>query len=275
MILNIDNYFITKYTVINFIGKGDMIMKKRIMICLAAVLTVVFAISVLTACSLKGDDNKGDDNANVEKELNASECSSELNGAIAASTAKDNYSINVTGSAGEGRSSVVNIEYDSDTHHVTVSSTQDYLGVTTNLYTETYLFVRGGKYYISTRASENASFSAPGELGSKTAFDEAAANYLLNSMIGKFTLNDTAEVTYTGKKKGTDSSIEVTTVAEVNGVQTELYTSYTIKNGLVASVFQRVSEYDASNVPTIMTENTVTVRYDIGAVELAAGIQVE
>lgn len=246
-------------------------MKKRIKICLAF-LTIVFAISFMTACNSSGDDSNQTDNNNSEKEMNASECSSELSGAIATSIAKDNYSIKVIGSADEGRSSVINIEYDADTQHVTVSSTQDYLGVTTNHYDETYLFVRDGKYYSSARTSEKASFTDPSELGSKAEFDTAVANYLLNSMIGKFTINDTAEVTYTGTKKGEDINVTATSVAEVSGVRTELFTVYTIKNGLVDSVFQRISEYDNSGVPTIKTENTITVRYNIGIVEFPADI---
>ena len=97
----------------------------------------------------------------------------------------------------------------------------------------------------------------------------------MNSVIGKFTLNDSAEVTYTGSKTGLDIEVATTTVAEVSGVKTELFTSYSIKNGLVCSVFQRVSEYDKSDVPTVKTENTITVKYDIGVVELPSNIQVQ
>ncbi len=249
---------------------GGIIMKKKITICLAVVLTVALAISVLTACSLfGGDNNQTNNNQNETKTLNESECSSELNAAITASIAKGNYSIKVVGIADEGKSIVTNIEHDAETQHVTNRLTQNYMGVTTNLYTETYWFVRDGKYYFSARASENASFSAPEELGSKTEFDLAVDNYLLNSIIGKFTLDSSAEVTYEGTKKGTEVTVVATSTAEVGGVSKELYTSYTIKNGLVVSLFQRLSENDY-----VKTENNITVRYDIGTVELNAGIHV-
>lgn len=251
-------------------------MKKKTTIFLAIVLSVAFAIFILTACSLVGgDNNQTTNNENETKTLTASECSSELNGAIAASIVKDNYSIKVIGNADEGRSSVINIEYDANTQHITSRLTQDYLGITTNLYAETYLFVHDGKFYISARVSEEASFPDPAELGSKAEFDAAAADYLLNSMIGKFTLDATAEVTYTGTKKGTDIEVSTTTVAEISGVRTELFTAYTIKNGLVYSVFQRVSEYDEEGIATIKSENEITVQYDTGEVELAAGIHVD
>ena len=173
-----------------------------------------------------------------------------------------------------GRSFVANIKYDANAQHVILNSTQDYLGVTTRQYSETYLFTRNGKYYSSKRTSENDSLPNPSELG-KTEFDNATANYLLNSVIGKFTLNDSAEVMYTGSKTGLDIEVATTTVAEVSGVKTELFTSYSIKNGLVCSVFQRVSEYDKSDVPTVKTENTITVTYAVGVVELPSNIQVQ
>ena len=251
-------------------------MKKKITICLAVVLTVALAISVLTACSLFGGDNNqsnNNNNQNETKTLKASECSSELSKAIAASIAKDNYSIKIVGTADEGRSSVVNIEHDADTQHITASSEQNYLGVTTNLYTETYLFVRDGKYYSSVRMSKQGDFVTT-DLAAKAAFDTASANYLLNSVIGNFTLDASAEVTYTGTKKGTDIEVSATTTAEVNGVRTELFTAYTIKNGLVVSVLQRVSEYDDTDAATVKSENTITVKYDIGDVELNASIHV-
>lgn len=253
-------------------------MKKRITICLAVVLTVALAISVLTACSLFGGDNdknNQNNNQNENKTLNESECSSELNAAITASVAKENYSIKVVGTMDGGMSSVANIERDAETQHATITSTQEVLGNTSNSYAETFWFVHDGKYYASVRASENASFSNPTEFGSKAAFDNAVGGYMLNSIIGRFTLDDSAEVTYTGNKKGTEINVTATTIAEVKGVRTELYTAYTIKNGLVVSVFQRISEYDDNDVPTVKMENNITVKYDIGAVELNAGIHVE
>lgn len=242
-------------------------MKKKITIGLAVVLTLAFAISVLTACSL-GGGNKGNDNKTNENEttqLDASECSSELNEAIAASIAKNNYSIKVIDATD---SPVLNIEYDGDTQHVISIQTHSPSDGTTGLYTETYLFVQDGKYYSSSRTAENASFPDPAELDSKAEFDKRTASWLLNSIIGKFTLNDSAEVTYSGEKIGTTLTVYTTTVAEISGVKTELFTSYKIKNGLVDSMLQRVSEYDEHDVGTITTENTITVRYDIGTVEL-------
>lgn len=254
-------------------------MKKKITICLAVVLTVALAISVLTACSLFGGDNNQNNNNNNQNEtktLNASESSSELSKAIAASIAKDNYSIKVVGTKDQGWSIVTNIEHDADTQHITVRSTQDYLGETSNDYAETYLFVRDGKYYSSVRASESGSFVTT-DLLLKTAFDTAAAKYakyLLNSMIGTYTLDASAEVTYTGTKKGTEVDVTTTTVAEVDGVRKELFTSYKIKNGLVTEVLQRESEYDNTGAATVMAENVITVKYDIGDVELNASIHV-
>lgn len=252
-------------------------MKKKITICLAVVLTVALAISVLTACSLFGGDNNQNNNNNNQNEtktLNASESSSELSKAIAASIAKDNYSIKVVGTKDQGWSIVTNIEHDADTQHITATSEQNYLGVTTNLYAETYFFVYDGKYYTSARLTKNGSFSNPTELSSKAEFDTEIAEYLLNSKIGTYTLDASAEVTYTGTKKGTEVDVTTTSVAEVNGIRTELFTSYKIKNGLVTEVLQRESEYDNTGAATVMAENVITVKYDIGDVELNASIHV-
>ena len=253
-------------------------MKKKITICLAVVLTVALAISVLTACSLFGGDNNqsnNNNNQNETKTLNASESSSELRKAITASSAKDNYSIKIVGHADEGMSSVVNIEHDSDTQHITATSTQDFLGVTTNIYNETYLFTSDGKNYITTRVSQSGSFTAPRLLATQADYDGAATGYMLSTFANNFTLDASAEVTYEGTKKGTDVSVTATTVAEVSGDRTELFTAYTIKNGLIVSMLQRVSEYDDTGASSVKSEQEFTFKYDIGAVELAAGITVD
>lgn len=251
-------------------------MKKKITICLALVLTVALAISVLTACSLFGGDNKtnnnNNQNGNEPKTLTSSECSSELSSAINTSLKKSNYTIKILGNEPEGISYVTNIEHDANTLHYIYNWTKDYLGENNKLYIESYYFVNDGNYYSSVRDSESEDFRTSTTL--KATFDTYVASRSLKTFIDDYKLDDNAEITYEGTKKGTESSITATTVATINGVKTQKFTSFTIKNGLIVSMVQRVSVYEDDDSLTNKSEKDFTFKYDTATVELAAGISI-
>ena len=255
-------------------------MKKKITICLALVLTVVLAISVLTACSLFGGDNKtnnnNNQNGNETKTLTSSECSSELSSAINTSLKKSNYSIKIVGSRSEEMSSyVTTIEHDANTLHYIFNwkkDSSDGNDENNKLYVESYYFVNDGNYYSSVRDSESEDFRTSTSL--KATFDTYVASRSLKAIINGYKLNDNAEITYEGTKKGTESSITTTTVATVEGVKTELKTFITIKNGLIVSASQSTTTYNSGDVGTEIERKEITIKYDTATVELAAGIRI-